>query len=218
MKIVSVSGLDGSGKTSQIEMLKNELEKDGQKVFYFHAVNFSVGKFFHNVETRHWRDSTGREKAKTSANFFKVFLRKIALLIDIARFSYLYRKLAKEYDYILTDRYFYDQIVNILYLENKTDMSFFGPAWWQKMAENYIIKPDVPIYLQARPEIILQRDREIEQGKDYLDTKKKIYDFMGRRWGLKFINGEKETGIVSANIKGFLNSPLNSVKNFKNND
>jgi thymidylate kinase len=198
MKIVSISGLDGSGKSTQIEMLKNELEKNDQKAFYFHAVNFSIAN-----------KSSGRpgnQKAITQADGLKIFLRKIALLIDIFRFKNLYQKLSKKYDYLLTDRYFYDQIVNILYLENRSSSlpvsdNLRLKRWWLRISEACIAKPDIAVYLQVQPETILQRDRKIEQGKEYLDKKKEIYDFMGRRWGLRFLDGEKEKERVFTDIK-----------------
>ncbi|HLN19060.1 MAG TPA: hypothetical protein VK255_02730, partial [Patescibacteria group bacterium] len=37
MNIITISGLDGSGKSTQIDMLKSFLESQGKKVFYFHA-------------------------------------------------------------------------------------------------------------------------------------------------------------------------------------
>ena len=44
MKIISISGLDGSGKSTQIEKLKKHFLRKNQKVFYLHAIEFSLAR------------------------------------------------------------------------------------------------------------------------------------------------------------------------------
>ena len=119
MKIISISGLDGSGKSTQIELLKNYLENQGKKVFYFHAIQFGIAN---KISSLFLRKSEGKEnRSITKANSLQIFLRKAFLGIDICRFEKLTKELEeKNYDYILTDRYFYDSIVNIEYLSSSS--------------------------------------------------------------------------------------------------
>ena len=127
MKIITISGLDGSGKSTQIEMLKTYLESQGKKVFYFHAVQFSIANkiLCHRERNEVKRgdleiassQTPRNDKSVTKANWLQIQLRKLALGIDLCRFSKLLKKLEHDgYDYLVSDRYFYDSVINIEYL------------------------------------------------------------------------------------------------------
>jgi len=194
MKLITISGLDGSGKSTQLEMIKNSLESKGQKVFCYHAIRDGFAKKFMDFRQKYCilcrlfnkcKVKNG-EKSVTQASWPKIMLRRIFLMIDIIRFKRLRKKLiAAGYNYLLSDRYFYDSVVNIKYLSKKNK---------KLPCEKFILKPDVSLYLQTNPEIIMQRDRKPDQGKKYLEDKKKLYDDSASIWDLKIIdrNSNKE--------------------------
>jgi dTMP kinase len=194
MKIITVSGLDGSGKSTQIEMLKNYLGSLGKKVFYFHAVQFGIGKLGKGTV------STASNKSIAKANWLQIQLRKLALAIDLCRFRKLIKKLEKEgYDYLVSDRYFYDSMVNIEYL---SDSSFRG--WTSKKLEVQPLKPDLSIYLSASPETIMSRERIPDQGIEYLQKKKELYDQKTSVWSWKVIDGNRDKNVIFEEIKNYV--------------
>jgi thymidylate kinase len=183
LKLITISGLDGSGKSTQIEMLKNCLKSQGKTFWYFHAVNFSIANAYR-------RPASTEEKSVIKANWLQIQMRKFALLIDIFRFKRIMKK--KKVDYIISDRYFYDSVVNINYLETRFPSRLF--------AEKFIPKPDFAFYLNVDPETIMRRDRQPDQGIEYLRAKKKLFEQRVNDWKMIEINGEKNKEEIFKNI------------------
>lgn len=204
MKLLTISGTDGSGKSTQINMLKENLESQGKKVFYFHAIAFSLANKITEFKSKYClickitgkcKVPSNKEKiGVTKANCLQIFLRKFFLKIDLCRFKKLLKKLSQDnFDYILSDRYFYDSLINIEYLSKK------------EINPNYsIIKPDLFIYLQVNPQLIMSRPRVPEQGLQYLIDKKVIYDKYASIFEMQIIDGSGDKNDIQQKIKDLL--------------
>lgn len=195
MKIISISGLDGSGKSTQIELLKQHFEADGKKVYYFHTNQFSISKTY-NILRPHKVIKKTHNESVSRAGWPQIQLRKLAFLIDTWRFKGFCRKLeAQNVDFLLTDRFFFDSLVNITFLEGKN-----APSWLEK----FLPRPDYAFYLQIAPGVIMQRQRVPEQGLAYLEAKKVLFDIFAPKWNLQIIDGNRSTQEISSNIISYI--------------
>jgi len=194
MLFVTFTGLDGSGKSTQLKILEDKLEKEQKPFFSFHIIEFSLAN---RLVKKVRKGKT--PQAKTKASRLSLFLRKIFLFIDLVRFRFFFQKIKKQkIEFLLADRYFFDQIVNILYLDQKA-VSAEKP-FWQKMAEKMLILPNLGFYLSINPEIIQLQNRTVEQGSSYLEKKRVILDKLAPDWNLKIISAQESKQAIANSI------------------
>ena len=153
-RLIVFEGIDGSGKTTQIELLEAHLQKRGRKIF----------------RTAEPTDSeSGKKLREVLSGAVSRTPEELALLFTLDRISHNIRSengiagmLANGID-VICDRYYYSTIA---YQGNETD-----PNWVARMNLGCpaIAKPDLCIFLDLSAEESMKR---IEAGR----TKREIYE------------------------------------------
>lgn len=198
MHIITLSGVDGSGKSTQLEHLRSQLQTEGKKVAYFHAVSFSLPETLRKklLGSR----QAGTAKAQTTSGSVGITLRKIILWIDLLRFRHWIAHLEKTgVDILLSDRYFYDTLINIAYLEKATlDASYL--SWLTK----HVIRPNQAFYLRVTPEQVMERGHAPEQGLQYLKDKTTLFETATSLFGFTVIDANQARESVTQSIQAAL--------------
>lgn len=196
MKIITLSGVDGSGKSTQLTQLQKLLEAKGSKVAYIHAVAFSLPQAARGLFDRPGKGKTP-SKATVKSSFIGVLLRKIVLLIDLMRFHFFVKRLKKSNtEYLLSDRYFYDTLVNIAYLDGTKLNTPFA-----RFATRFIPKPDKAYYLRVTPEKVMERPRKPEQGLQYLKDKTLLFNEAALLWSFITLDADQPIETVADSLR-----------------
>jgi thymidylate kinase len=173
MKLVAFSGLDGSGKSTQIELLEDYLREQGQRV--------NILTMYDDVSisgmSRRWlRGKRKKTKPSTAATVRPVVKSEPSFRLDKNYFSWprflgrllVYSadalvlrmrvsRLRAECDWLICDRFIYDSLVNLFALRN------FG--WLRPYSRAVMLlapAPDVACYLDVAPDDAYARKPEYD--------------------------------------------------------
>lgn len=158
--LITFSGLDGAGKTTQIELFTQYLKENNyrfKKLSMFDNVSISafLRKGFKNKPQEVVFDSTTNKTYRYDKNkkdSRTIFLRKFAYFIDFLTLlikRLYYQKVRKSL--LVMDRYLYDSLANLFDTNSEKYIKFML---------RLIPKPDLAILLDVEPSIAFNRKSE----------------------------------------------------------
>jgi thymidylate kinase len=207
--VLTFSGIDGAGKSTQIEKLSQWLRGRGMRV---HQISFwddvAVWRTFReNLGHALFRGDKGvgtpdkpvERKDKNVQRGFMVPLRVLLILLDtlgLTRFcGHLHRL---DCDVVIFDRYIYDQLAN-LYRDST------GRRWLVRGLLRLAPRPDMAFVLDADPEAA--RARKPEYPLDFLKVVRGRYLALSTVAGMEVIPPaaqEETTGRIMQTVTGLL--------------
>lgn len=193
-KFIVFEGLDGSGQTTQANLLKNFLEKKGFNVFLTKepTKDSEFGKII---------DKVLHHKEKISS----LELQKLFIKDREWHLKNVIEPTLKEGKIVISDRYFFSTFA---FGGIDVDMEKLI-----KLNDKFLM-PDLTIFLDVRPEIcikrILKRKKEIAffEKEEKLKRVYKNYLALLKKFPIARIDGEKDINLVSNKVKEIVREVL----------
>jgi len=174
---ICIEGLDGCGKTTQAKLLVKKLEKMGYEAVY--TAEPSCGKIGRFIK-KYCLHSKKRASVIVEA-----------LLFAADRFEHVKNEILPALDngkIVVSDRYVYSSLA----YQGATGLDLE----WIKMVNKHAIKPDLAIFIDVKPEIVLQRLKRKKSVMENLETQKKV-----REVYMKFVEKGELVKIEGNNSK-----------------
>lgn len=161
--LITFSGLDGSGKSTQAKMLQKLLQKEGYQTVFIHLTHWT---WVNRIGEKFFKES--KDQQVRSKKYPGKFLPRLTImLIDVLRFwlLWVYSKLLGHI--LICDRYFFDLGVQAVYRHemSKSIVNIYG---------RLVPRPSVAFWLKVLPDVA--RQREGDHGPDYYKEKDCLYN------------------------------------------
>ena len=191
---IVIEGLDGSGSTTQCELLKSFLQSKGQRVLLTkEPTNNLIGGLIRGVLTGDWQ----------------ITPEGLQLLFCADRAHHLQKEIVPALEkgmHVICDRYMYSTLAF-----GAVDC---GLKWLQVLNEKFL-QPDLAFVLEVPPEICIRRIAagrnrfELFEKEDKLRKVLANYKEIALQYNLNFVDGQKSKDTVHQEINKKVNELLN---------
>ena len=179
-------GLDGSGTSTQVSILKKNLESIGEKVFCTkEPTNFPIGKLIR--EYLQHKHQTTQEALQA--------------LFCADRFDHINKCILPEREkgkFVISDRYFFSTLAFGSVNSNNT---------WLKELSNNFLEPDLVILFKVSPDECMKRiekrgnEKELFEKKSYLSKVWENYEDLSKKYlYIHIVDGMKSIDEVSKEV------------------
>ncbi|MFA4995565.1 MAG: dTMP kinase [Patescibacteria group bacterium] len=193
---IAFEGLDGSGSTTQVDLLAKNLRGNGLTVSTTkEPTNNLIGGLIRGVLTKEWT---------IPAEGFQ-------LLYAADRSHHLKHTIIPNLDkgdVVITDRYLFSSIAF---------GSIGADIEWLREINKHFILPDITFFIKVPPEVCIDRIGKSRDGFELFEEEKKLektlatYELLAKDESNRFviIDGEKEIGDIEKEIYNIVTSKLN---------
>lgn len=189
--LVSFSGIDGAGKSTQIELLVKALKERGFKVnagesmFTYFLLKPIIGIL------RSATSSPSDGPVKRNNNLIPKLWFLFAFADIWVGYILKIRPMVDKYDFVIADRFYTDIWANLLYYG-------YCPDWAFRFLIKLLPKADIAFMLQADPKIVQKREQEFPP--NYYEEQTKIYKRLSTLIKFNIINANLQPRIVFKNL------------------
>ncbi len=173
-KFIVIEGVDGSGKTTQFDLLNERLKRTGKKI---EIVDFP--RYYDSI----WGGMVGNFLRGKYGNFDKTSPHLVVLLYMLDQYTWgrdFGSVMLSKGKMVLSNRYFTSNTHQIAKLKGKKREEFREWLWTTGFDSLGILKPDLVLFLDVKPEIAYylnknKKDRKYLNGKSEDEAEKRLY-------------------------------------------